>query len=89
MCDKLTVWTFHGSGWGTIKEKLGEVAQGCLQCYAVQEHHLTEDKWPVVTQSMKAQGYQLGVLQPCLLRDRQARQARLRGSPWRFRNAWA
>ncbi|CAK0856129.1 unnamed protein product [Prorocentrum cordatum] len=58
--NKFTVWTFNGSGWGTIKEKLGEKLQGTLHCYAVQEHHLAEDKWPVVTQCMNAQGSQLG-----------------------------
>ncbi|CAK0903757.1 unnamed protein product [Prorocentrum cordatum] len=55
LCDTSTVWTFSGSGWGTIEEKLGEKVQGTLQRYAVQEHHLAEDKWPVVTQCMNAQ----------------------------------
>ncbi|CAK0863646.1 unnamed protein product, partial [Prorocentrum cordatum] len=58
--DKLTAWTFNGSGWGTIEEKLGEKVHGASQCYAVQEHHLADDKWPVVTQAMKAQGYRVG-----------------------------
>ncbi|CAK0883268.1 unnamed protein product, partial [Prorocentrum cordatum] len=59
MHHTVTLWTYNGSGWGTIKEIIAEEMQG-LQCYAVQEHHLTTEKLAVVTQSMKAQGRQLG-----------------------------
>ncbi|CAK0848368.1 unnamed protein product [Prorocentrum cordatum] len=58
--DKLTVWTFNGSGWGTIEEKLSENVHGALQRYAVQGHHLADDKWPAVRRAMKAQGCQVG-----------------------------
>eukprot|EP00959_Pyramimonas_sp_CCMP1952_P286183 5984582-Pyramimonas_sp.AAC.1 len=33
---------------------------GKLQCYAVQEHRLMDDRIAVVSQSMKVQGYQVG-----------------------------
>ncbi|CAK0838233.1 unnamed protein product [Prorocentrum cordatum] len=58
--ESLTLWTFNGSGWGTIKEKIESSEGGKLQCYAVQEHRLTGDKVAVVSQSMKAQGRQFG-----------------------------
>ncbi|CAK0818028.1 unnamed protein product [Prorocentrum cordatum] len=50
----------HGSGWGTIKERIEGSDGGKLQCYAVQEHRLTDDRIAVVSQSMKVQGYQFG-----------------------------
>jgi len=55
----VTLWTYNGTGWGTIKDNIMEEMQG-LNCYAVQEHHLNTDKIAVVTQSMKAQGYYMG-----------------------------
>ena len=75
--DKLAVWTFSGSGWGTIKEKPREKVPGSLQCNAVQEHHLTEEKWPVVTQSVRAQGCQQGVPRRCRQLGQEVRWARL------------
>ncbi|CAK0804411.1 unnamed protein product, partial [Prorocentrum cordatum] len=58
--ESLTLWTFNGSGWGTIKEMIEGSEGGKLQCYAVQEHRLMDDRIAVVSQSMKVQGYQFG-----------------------------
>ncbi|CAK0878174.1 unnamed protein product, partial [Prorocentrum cordatum] len=58
--ESITLWTFSGSGWGTLKERFENSEGGLLQCYAVQEHRLTGDKIAVVSQSMKAKGYQFG-----------------------------
>ncbi|CAK0838315.1 unnamed protein product, partial [Prorocentrum cordatum] len=58
--ESITLWTFNGSGWGTLKERIENAEGGLLQCYAVQEHRLTGDKIAVVSQSMKAKGYQFG-----------------------------
>ncbi|CAK0863259.1 unnamed protein product [Prorocentrum cordatum] len=58
--ESITLWTFNGSGWGTLKERIENAEGGLLQCYTVQEHRLTGDKIAVVSQSMKAKGYQFG-----------------------------
>ncbi|CAK0795265.1 unnamed protein product [Prorocentrum cordatum] len=52
MHDTVTLWTYNGTGWGTIKDEIMEEMQG-LQSYAVQGHHLNTDKLAVVAQSMK------------------------------------
>ncbi|CAK0864356.1 unnamed protein product, partial [Prorocentrum cordatum] len=55
------VWTFNGSGWGTIREKLLEKKVGQQKhIYAFQEHRLKEDQWAGVTHSMRQRGYQVG-----------------------------
>ncbi|CAK0822508.1 unnamed protein product, partial [Prorocentrum cordatum] len=58
--ESITLWTFNGSGWGTLKERIEHAEGGLLQCYAVQEHRLTGDRIAVVSQSMKAKGCQFG-----------------------------
>ncbi|CAK0843011.1 unnamed protein product, partial [Prorocentrum cordatum] len=58
--ESITLWTFNGSGWGTLKERIENAEGGLLQCYAVQEHRPTGDKIAVVSQSMKAKGHQFG-----------------------------
>ncbi|CAK0809345.1 unnamed protein product, partial [Prorocentrum cordatum] len=86
--ESLTLWTFNGSGWGTIKEKIESSEGGKLQCYAVQEHRLTGDKIAVVSQSMKAKGYQFWCIGMTYTFGKEKRDLSPRNSPGRAAAAW-
>ncbi|CAK0861591.1 unnamed protein product, partial [Prorocentrum cordatum] len=54
----LDLWSFNGPSWGTLKDRILD-ASGTRQVLAVQEHHLAQNKFEGVRQSMLRQGWQL------------------------------